>query len=83
MKYRIMGIICGRKVSRIPFFAVVREKTSAIQAISYIKILAEIKSARKHSRMVPDLQNSRNFSSADDSRYTVPNIVKRGAYNSP
>ena len=43
-------------------------KTFAIQAISYIKIPAEIKSVRKHSRMLPD---SRNFSSADDSRYTV------------
>ena len=70
-----MGIIRGRKVSRIPFFAIVREKTSTIQAISYIKILAEIKSARKHSRMVPDPRNSRNFSSADDSRYTVSYCV--------
>ena len=66
--YRITGIVRGRKVSRITFFAVVREKTFAIQAISYIKIPAEIKSARKHLRMLPD---SRNFSSADDSRYTV------------
>ena len=32
-----------RKVSRIAFFAVVCEKTFAIQAISYIKIPAEIK----------------------------------------
>ena len=69
--YRITGIICGRKVSRIVFFVVVRKKTFAIQAISYIKIPAEIKSARKHSRILPDSQNSRNFSSADDSRYTV------------
>ena len=29
-----------------------------IQAISYIKILAEIKSARKNLRMLPDSQNS-------------------------
>ena len=42
-----------------------------IQAISYIKIPAKIKSARKYSRMFPDSRNSRNFSSADDSRYTV------------
>ena len=53
-KYRITGIIRGRKVSQITFFAVVREKTFAIQAISYIKIPAKIKSARKHSRMLPD-----------------------------
>ena len=32
------GIIRGRKVSRITFFAIVHEKTFAIQAISYIKI---------------------------------------------
>ena len=47
--YRITEIVRGRKVSRIAFFAVVRKKTFAIQAISYIKIPAEIKSARKHS----------------------------------
>ena len=69
--YRITGIVRGRKVSRIAFFAVVHEKTFAIQAISYIKIPAEIKSARKHSRMLPVSRNSQNFSSADDSRYTV------------
>ena len=62
--YCITGIVRGRKVSRIALLAVVREKTFAIQAISYIKIPTEIKSARKHSR---------NFSSADDSRYTVHN----------
>ena len=49
-----MGIIHGRKVSRIAFFAVVHKKTFAIQAISYIKIPAEIKSARKHLRMLSD-----------------------------
>ena len=38
-----MGIIHGRKVSRIAFFAIVREKTFAIQATSYIKIPAEKK----------------------------------------
>ena len=65
--YCITGIIRERKVLRIAFLAVVREKTLAIQAISYIKIPAEIESARKHSRMLPD---SRNFSPADDSRYT-------------
>ena len=69
--YCITGIVRGRKVSRIAFFAAVREKTFAIQAILYTKIPAEIKSARKHSRMLPDSRNSRNFSSADDSRYTV------------
>ena len=68
LNYCITGIVRGRKVSRIAFFAIVREKTFAIQAISYIKIPAEIKSARKHSRMLPD---SRNFSSVDDSCYTV------------
>ena len=41
--YHITGIVHGRKVSRIAFFAVVREKTFAIQAISYIKIPAKIK----------------------------------------
>ena len=69
--YCITGIIRGRKVSRIAFFAVVRKKTFAIQAISYLKIPAEIKSAKKHSRMLLDSRNLRNFSSADDSRYTV------------
>ena len=72
--FTVTGIVRGRKVSRIAFFAIVREKTFAIQAISYIKIPVEIKSARKHSRMLPDLRNSRNFSSADDSRYTVLSI---------
>ena len=43
MVYRITGIIRGRKVSRITLFTVVRQKTFAIQAISYIKIPAEIK----------------------------------------
>ena len=43
MMYRITGIIRGRKLSQITFFAIVREKTFVIQAISYIKILAEIK----------------------------------------
>ena len=33
--YCIMEIIRGRKASRIAFFAVVHEKTFAIQAISY------------------------------------------------
>ena len=37
MIYRIMGIICGRKVSRIAFFAVVHEKIFAIQVISLYK----------------------------------------------
>ena len=64
--YCISGIIHGRKVLRITFFIIVREKTFAIQAASYIKILAKIKSARKHSRMLPDLQT---FSFADDSQY--------------
>ena len=71
MVYRITGIIRGRKVLRIAFLAVVREKTFAIQAISYIKIPAKIESTRKHSRMLPDSRNSQNFSPADDSRYTV------------
>ena len=35
--YRITGIIRGRKVSRIAFFAIVREKTFAIQVISLYK----------------------------------------------
>ena len=69
--YRITGIIRGRKLSRITFFAIVRKKTFAIQAISCIKIPAEIKGARKHLQMLPYLRNSRNFSSADDPRYTV------------
>ena len=58
VKHRITGIICGRKVLRISFFAIVHEKTFAIQAILYIKIPAKIKSARKHLRMLPDSQNS-------------------------
>ena len=74
VKYRITGIIRRRKVLQIAFFAVVCEKTFAIQVISYIKIPAEIKSARKHLRMLPDLQNSRNFSSTDDSCYTVASV---------
>ena len=32
--YRITGIICGRKVLQIAFFAVVRKKTFVIQVIS-------------------------------------------------
>ena len=74
--YRITGIIRGRKILQITFFAIVREKTFAIQAISYIKIPAEIKSAWKHSRMLPDLWNSQNFSSADNSHYTVVNVFQ-------
>ena len=56
--YHTTGIIHGRKVLRIIFFAIVREKTFAIQAISYTKIPAEVKTARKHLQMLPDLQNS-------------------------
>ena len=41
--YCITGIIHGRKVLRFTFFAIAHEKTFEIQAISYIKILAEIK----------------------------------------
>ena len=74
--YRITGIIRGRKVSRITFFAIVREKTFTIQSISYIKIPAEIKCARKHSRMLPNLRNSQTFSSADNPRYTVTRLVE-------
>ena len=69
--YHIIGIIRRRKVLRIAFFAIVREKTFAIQAISYIKISAEINSVRKHLRMLPDSKNLQNFSSADDSHYMV------------
>ena len=46
MRYRITGITRERKVMRITFFAIVREKTFTIQAISYTKITAEVKSAR-------------------------------------
>ena len=46
--YRITGIIHGRIVLRITLFAIVCKKTFAIWAILYIKILAKIKSARKH-----------------------------------
>ena len=74
--YCITGIIRRRKLSRITFFAIVHKKTFAIQAISYIKIPAKIKSARKHSQMLPDSRNSRNFSSTDDSRYTVSDFFK-------
>ena len=69
--YRISGIIHRRKVSRITFFAIVHEKTFAIQANLYIKIPVKIKSARKYSRMLPDSQNSQTFSSVDDSQYMV------------
>ena len=71
VSYHITGIIRGRKVSRITFFAIVHEKTLMIQAISYIKIPAEIESARKCSRLLPHSRNSRTFSSADNSHYTV------------
>ena len=74
--YRISGIIRERKVSWITFFTIVREKTFVIQAVSYIKIPAEIKSARKHSRMLPDSQISQTFSSVDDSQYTVCKYTK-------
>ena len=73
--YRISGIMRRRKVLQIAFFTIVREKTFMIQAISYIKILTKIKSARKHSQMLPDLRNSRTFSSADDSQYKVYNFI--------
>ena len=46
-------------------------ETFAIQTIPYIKIPAEIKSARKHFRMLPDSQNSGTFSSANNSHYMV------------
>ena len=52
-------------------------KPFAIQAISYIKIPVEIKSARKHSQMLPDSQNLRTFSSMDDSQYMVFQMVKQ------
>ena len=45
--YRITGIIRGRKVSRFAFFAVVREKTFAIQAISYNKNSGRYKKCKK------------------------------------
>ena len=38
------------------FFAIVCKKIFVIQAISHIKIPAEIKSERKHLQMLPDLQ---------------------------
>ena len=44
--YCITGIIRGRKVLRITFFAIVHEKTFVIQTISYINILAKLKSAK-------------------------------------
>ena len=69
----ITGIIHGRKISQITFFVIVCKKTFAIQAISYIKIPAKIKMARKHLQMLPD---SRTFSSADNSHYTAPTFSK-------
>ena len=36
------------------FHELVHKKTFVIQAISYIKIPAEIKSERKHLQMLPD-----------------------------
>ena len=46
-KYRISGIIHGRKVLRITFFTIVREKTFAIQTIIFIKVPAEVKKCKK------------------------------------
>ena len=62
------------KVLQITFFAIVYKKTFMIQAILYIKIPAKIKSARKHSRMLPDSRNLQTFSSANNSHYTVAKL---------
>ena len=60
-----------KKVLQITFFAIVHEKTFMIQVISYIKLLAKIKSAKKHSQNLPDSRNLQNFSSMDNSHYTA------------
>lgn len=52
------------------------QKTFTIQAISCIKIPAKTKSVRKHSQMLPDLQNSQTFSSTEDCQYTVTGLCK-------
>ena len=45
--YRITGIIRGRKVLQIAFFAVVREKTFAIQVISLYKNSGQDRKCKK------------------------------------
>ena len=47
MIYRITGIIRGRKVSRIAFFAVVCKKTFAIQVISLYKNSGQDRKCKK------------------------------------
>ena len=59
--YRISGIIRGRKVSRITFFTIVREKTFVIQAVSYIKTPAEIKKSKKTFANASRFANFANF----------------------
>ena len=46
-RYRITGIIRGRKVSRIVFFSVVREKTFAIQVILLYKNSSQDRKCKK------------------------------------
>ena len=45
--YRITGIILRRKASQIAFFAVVREKTFAIQVISLYKNSGQDRKCKK------------------------------------
>ena len=71
VKYCITGIIRGRKVLRIAFFAVVREKTFVIQVISLYKNSSRDRKCKKTFANASDLRNSRNFSSTNDSCYTV------------
>ena len=59
--YCISGIIHRIKVSRITFFTIVREKTFAIQAISHIKIPAEIKKCKKTFTNASRLVKFANF----------------------
>ena len=47
LTYRITGIIHGRKVSWVTFFAVVREKTFAIQVISLYKNSSRDRNCKK------------------------------------
>ena len=68
--YHISGIIRGRKVLQITFFAIVREKTFAIQAISSIKIPTKIK-VQENILECFQIHKICKLFSVDNSHYTV------------
>ena len=70
LKYHISGIIRGKKVSRTTFFAIVHAKARNSGNLIY-KNSSQDKNVRKHSQMLPDLQNLQKIFSVDDSHYTV------------